>query len=245
MRLLFVTLLVTISPLAVAQQPVAEDLDAVLRGWQVAKQKLKTFGCAVERSSVDKALGIRDQFNGRMLFAKVNEKADGIRFQLKLEKANAPQIYEKYTCTGTELHVFDPAAKVVRVHKLPAGKQARFLADSVLASILVNGADELKGRFDMTIVQPEPPDPIYHYLLVRPRNGQGLAEFTEARISLLRSNHMPAQIWLVQPNRTEVTWNLTAWKLNVDIPAKTFEPEVPDGWKVVPVPPPALPKRMP
>jgi TIGR03009 family protein len=241
MRLLFVTLLVTISPLAVAQQPVAEDLDEILRGWQVAKQKLKTFDCAVERLSRDNALDVRDTYKGRLRFMKIDDKADGIKFRLNLDKVGNQQVYEKFVCTGKELHVYDPSKKIVQ--KLAAGKVAPFFDDQ--GALLGLGGEDLSKRCQLTLLRPDPPDRFYHYILVRPKNGQQVGEFTEARISLLRSNHMPAQVWLVQPNRTEVTWNLSAWKINVDIPAETFIPEVPEGWKVVPVQPPALPRRMP
>src|SRR6185295_8864096 len=107
------------------------------------------------------------------------------------------------------------------------------------------GANQAQQRYDMEIVFPAPgkPDPNYHYIQVTPKLAQDKGDFTVARLSLFRSNNLPAQIWYLQPNKNVIEWNFTEVQTNVQIPLKFFQPDEIPGWRterVQPKAPPAL-----
>src|ERR1019366_106624 len=57
---------------ATAPPAASENLDSVLRGWEKAMTDLKSFYAEVERTSLDKALGWKDEHKGFAMFLKAN-----------------------------------------------------------------------------------------------------------------------------------------------------------------------------
>jgi TIGR03009 family protein len=217
-----------------------DGLAKVLRDWKQATDDLKSFTCNVQRSSLDRALAARDEYKGYAAFTRLNAKPDGVRLFLELRKVGkSDDAMEKAIFTGTDIHVHDFANKVVRIYKLPKGKDA--VPRQMPLSLLLNSA-RAAAQFDLTLVEPRAPDKHYHYILVKPRHDEDKSEFTEARVSLYKSSHLPAQIWYVQPNRTEVTWSFNDWRVNPKkaLPPAMFAPMAPAGWQVIniPAPPP-------
>src|SRR5436309_16130572 len=105
--------------------------------------------------------------------------------------------------------------------------------ESFLSFLFGMGADKAKERYDMTLVFPQDgkPDRTYHYIQIAPKLTQDKADFTFARLSLYRTNHLPAQIWYLQPNKNEIEWNFKEVQVNVQIPLKYFTPEEIPGWR--------------
>jgi TIGR03009 family protein len=241
MRVLCFSMLVTLvtalaglaQNVAPAPQAPAEDLAKVLRGWEKAMIDLRSFACDIERKSFDKPLQTRDEYTGHAKYMKLNNKEDGIRIYYKLHKVKNPEIYDKYVCTGTDVYEYAPANNVVRVHKMPKGNQAGLPQENILSVLFGLGAEHVKARCKMEL-DPKAPKDGYHYILIRPKSGKD-ADFTLARLALHRSNHLPAQIWYVMPNGSDMTWNFTDLQINEPIPTRFFHPEVPEGWRVVPV----------
>src|SRR5438093_227405 len=94
-------------------QPAQENLDTVLRGWEKAMTDLQSFVSVVERSTLDKAFGQRDEHKGYAMFLKPTVKDDGSRARLEMAKVSNPKIFEKYICTGTYLYEYVPANNTV------------------------------------------------------------------------------------------------------------------------------------
>src|SRR5262249_19846868 len=86
---------------ASAQPAPAENLDTVLRGWEKAMTDLRSFVCVIERTTLDKALGAKDEFKGYSMFMKPATKEGSSRARLELGKVSNPKVFEKYICTGT------------------------------------------------------------------------------------------------------------------------------------------------
>jgi TIGR03009 family protein len=227
-----------LSASASAQQP---DLDAILKGWEKTISGIENFALIVERRTVDKALAVTDEYKGTALFAKAAKKGESTKALLQLEKVNNPNVSEKYVYTGSELHWYNAANKTVRVHKVPNLKQMGLPENAAMGFALGIGAAEVKKRFDIELVTANPPDKHYHYIRVRPKTPQDKADFTEARLALYRDTNLPAQWWYVQPNKNEVTWNFTKIQLNMNLPGQQIDTDIPPGWQVIPVAPPALP----
>src|SRR5450631_4481884 len=91
----------TVSAQGVAPVAPKENLDAVLHGWEKAMTDLKSFVCVVQRKTLDKALGARDEHKGYAMFLSPTTKNGGSRARLELGKISNPKIFEKYICTGT------------------------------------------------------------------------------------------------------------------------------------------------
>ncbi len=218
----------------VGQSVAKENLDTVLRGWEKAMTDLQSFACVVERKTLDKALGARDEYKGYAMFMKPQLKGDNSRARLELTKVTNAKIFEKYICTGPFLYEYAPVNQTIRIHNMPQGKDAGMQQESFLSFLFGMGADKAKERYDMTVVFPKDgrPDANYHYIQVVPKLTQDKADFTFARLSLFRSNHLPAQIWYLQPNKNEIEWNFKDQQINVQIPLKYFTPEEMPGWRM-------------
>ncbi len=222
-----------IAAVLVSAQPApAEDLDTVLRGWEKAMTELKSFVSVVERTTLDKSLNAKDDHKGYAMFMKPAAKDDSSRARLELAKVSNPKIFEKFICTGTYLYEYAPANSTIRIHDMPQNKKDGKQQDSFLSFLFGMGAEEAKKRYHMTHVAPNPPDKFYHYILIRPKLEQDKSDFIEARLSLFRSNNLPAQIWYLQPNKTEITWSFKDLQINVQIPLSYFQPDEPKGWRV-------------
>jgi TIGR03009 family protein len=156
-----------------------------------------------------------------------------------MAKVANPKIFEKYVCTGTFLYEYVPANSVIRIHDMP--KNAKIGAqESFLSFLFGMTAEEAKTRYAMELVVPNPPDKHYHYIRIKPKLQTDQTDFVEARLSLYRAHSLPAQIWYLQPNKNEITWNFTQLQLNREIPLKLFEPTQPQGWRVERVQPKGL-----
>jgi TIGR03009 family protein len=209
--------------------PGQDNLDTALRGWEKAMTDLKSFAVVIDRSTHDKALNTKDEFKGHALFIKGATKQAGSRARLELYKANNPKVYEKYVCTGNFLYEYSPSNNKVRIHNMPQNKPGGEQQESFLSFLFGIGADQAKGRY---LMEYKGSDKFYHYIRILPKLDQDRGDFAEARLSLYRANHLPAQMWYLQPNRNEITWNFSKLQIDVDIPLTYFQPDFPKDWAV-------------
>jgi TIGR03009 family protein len=214
----------------VAQPSGQENLDGVLRAWEKSMTDLKNFTCVVEREDLDKALQIKDMSKGYAMFLKAANPKDGSRAKLHMQNIRT-KMEEKYICTGVFIYEYVAAQKLIRVHKMPKDQQGGG-QESFLSFLFGMGAKEAKDRYQMELIVPKAPDKFYHYLRVLPKLPQDKGDFTEARLSLLRANNLPAQIWYHQPNGKEITWNFTELKVDLpNLPVTYFDPDNPNRWR--------------
>jgi TIGR03009 family protein len=233
-------LLAAIAVTASATQPAAqENLGTVLKGWEKAMTDLKSFVAEAERSTLDKSLNTKDDHKGYAMFVKATGKDENSRARLELAKVTKTSVFEKYICTGTFLYEYVPATTTIRIHDMPKNKQGG-MQESFLSFLFGMSAEEAQKRYDMQLVVGKTPDKFYHYIRVLPKTAHDKSDFIEARLSLLRTNNLPAQIWYLQPNKNEITWNFTKMQLNVQIPLTYFQPEDLKGWKTERVQPKSL-----
>jgi TIGR03009 family protein len=215
---------------ASAQAPGQENLDNVLRAWEKSMTDLKNFTCVVQRESLDKALQIKEINKGYAMFVKATNPKDGSRAKLHTMNLST-KVEEKYILTGPYLYEYVAAQSLIRVHTMPEGKQAH-QQESFLSFLFGMGAKEAKDRYQMELIVPQVPDKFYHYIRVQPKLPHDKGDFTEARLSILRANNLPAQVWYHQPNGKEITWNFTELKIDQpNLPLHHFNPETPKGWR--------------
>ena len=247
MRLCVCSVIVALSAALLAsaqpagQPPAKESVDLVLRGWEKAMTDLQSFACVAQRKTLDKALGTRDEHKGYAMFMKPATPTDSSRARLELTKVTNTKVFEKYICTGTYLYEYAPANQTIRIHDMPKTTQGGVQQESFLSFLFGMGADQAKQRYDMEIVYPASgkPDANYHYIHIIPKLPQDKSDFSFARLSLYRSNNLPAQIWYLQPNKNEIEWNFTEVQINVQIPVKYFAPDDIPGWRTERVQPKA------
>ena len=117
---------------------------------------------------------------------------------------------------------------------MPQNNKGGVQQESFLSFLFGMSSEDAKKRYDMTHVAPNPPDKFYHYISIKPKLEQDKSDFIEARLSLFRTNNLPAQIWYLQPNKNEITWNFK--NLQIDrkdgIPLTYFQPDQPKGWRI-------------
>ncbi len=241
MRALFIvaSLALTGAVTMAQQAPPAQSvnpgqLDVVLEGWERSLTSLRTLYAECQRTTQDKVFQTREIFKGRAQYLKAPGPGQGSRASLELHKLTAQglseTIYERYICTGTYLYEFAPANKVVRIHDLPQPKSGQVSDDNFLSFLFGMKAVEAKQRYQLDI-PASPADQYYYYLQIHPKMPQDKADFSVARLVVRRDNFLPAQVWFLQPNGNEVTWEFQA-RRDVTIPATAFEqPKLPPGWK--------------
>ena len=224
------------------QQPPAQDpnqklLDGALEDWEKAMSQVLSFEMILKKTVKDKVFGGAPLvLEGRAYYLKggANQLS---RASLELTKAGQPlEVVEKYICTGNYLYQYAPANKKVLVHPMPAPKAgAGQVSDENFAMFMfgMKSADA-KSRYHMVYDMPAgKPDPYYHYIKVQPRFKQDLEEFTIARLAILKSSNLPAQLWMLLPNNNETTFDFAKITPNVNVPPTYFAvPQLPKDWQM-------------
>src|SRR5262249_36248302 len=100
-------------PPAPAQAPTIND---ILRNWERAMTGISTLVAQCNRTTIDKTWQRTEVYEGQAKFLKPN------RASLEMRHKTKPELFEKYVCNGTNLWVWAPQSKLIRVHKLPPPK---------------------------------------------------------------------------------------------------------------------------
>ena len=230
-KLLPCGLMLLILALAAQAQAPAENLDTVLRDWQKAMTEAKTFVAEVQRTTEDKAFGVKDEYKGYILLMKTNNALGLPLARLEVAKVTNANVFEKYIFTGAALHEYAPVNQVVRIHQVPNLKGAGVPQDSFLAFLFGMGLDHAKSRYKLELdLKRSTADWIC--INVDPKNDQDKRDFTTASLTLYRSSRLLGQVWYRQQNGNETTWNFTKVRTDVPITAEHFKPVVPQGWRV-------------
>jgi TIGR03009 family protein len=224
--------LMLLASLGGAQEPA--NLDSVLRAWEKATRDVKSVSCVLERESDDKALQTKVTSKGMAMFLRAKGPDDQNRFRFELTDVGDPKAAQKFISAGNVLYNYEPASKVVRIFDLAKFHSAVLDRIALLSFIFEMDAEQSKARYQMDLIKPVTPDMHYHYIRVRPKRDFDRRNlFTEARISLSRTNNLPTQIWYHEPSGKEITWNFRNMEVDSDkIVTRHFNPEVPDGWRL-------------
>lgn len=243
MRALWLTLpaLGLANVVALAQQPPVPDpggqqLGQVLVGWEKAMTSIHSLYAEVHRTTVDKVFKSTEVFKGTAKYQKSSVAGQQSRAALELYKETKEglrqDVFEKYICSGNFLYEYVPANKTIRVHELPPPKAGQVGDDNLLNFLFGMKAADAQQRYQLSLEPPPPNDQWYHYVKVQPKLPQDKAEFTVARLVLMRSNSMPRQVWFHSPNGNETTWDFPRMQTNVEIPVAHFaQPQLPKGWQ--------------
>jgi TIGR03009 family protein len=240
-----IALLVTLgSPLAAqppapatapgAPNPGGNRLDVLLTQWEQKMKSVDSLVAVIKRTETDVVAKVQDEYQGQLKFLRPNQ-ADQL-----MKKSTNPQIYERHLCTGNFLYEFRPSQKIIRAHQLPQRAPGQAIVDNSFVGFLAGmSAVEARRRFELTLVKE---DQWYAYIHVKPKLPEDKAEFSEARLALLLTTMMPAEMQFVPPNKAAIVWRIEKIDTNVRLAATDFAPpqlnQLPQGWQMQRVPPP-------
>ena len=224
------------APITPAQAPADPRLEIVLSNWEKAMLGVQSLSAEVKRTMLDKTFQQTQVYEGTAHYMR-GGPGQTSRASLELFKKNQPQVFEKFLCTGNFLYEWLPTDKMIKRHELPPPKQGQLADDNFLSFMFGMKADDAKAKFHITYVPAPANDTWYKYLRIQPRANADKADFTEARLVLLASNYLPRQLWFLKPNGDEVTWDLPRVTSPANLNPNQFaHPQLPAGWRFVPVP---------
>lgn len=220
------------TPTPPATPPADPALDAILNGWEKSMGAVKSMVADCTRTRLDKTFGSSEVYEGQAKFVRSAVAGQPSRASLEMHMKGKPGIFEKYIFTGTFLYEYRPSSKVIVVHQLPPTKGDGIGDDNLLGFIFGMKAADVKKRYQMAVIPPPAKDEWYHYVRIQPRFAADKAEFSEARLVLIRSNSLPRQFWFRHPNGDEITWDFPKINPAAAVPIVGFGmPALPAGWK--------------
>ncbi len=144
--------------------------------------------------------------------------------------------FEKFIFTGSAIYDFKPAEQTLYVHQLAkkAGQPGQGLDEGPMPFLFGMKADTAKKRYQLKVTKQ---DDWWTYIDVVPNFPNDQKEFHYARIVIDRRTGLPGQIYWVEPNKTEITWDIKQLLRNREaegeVTRRDFEePKPPQGWKV-------------
>ncbi len=225
------------SPAPVAPADAGKRLDELLTQWEQRMKGLNALVAVLKRTEIDNVAKTKEEYRGQLKFLRPD------RADLTMQKTTNPQVYERFLSTGNFLFQFDPKQKVIRAYPLPQRAPGQPAMDNSFVGFLAGmSAAEARRRFDLTLLKE---DQWYAYIEVKPRLADDKAEFSLARLALLKSTMMPAEMQFVPPNNSVIIWTIEKIDTNAAVAAADFAApqlkQMPPGWQMQQMPPPGAP----
>jgi TIGR03009 family protein len=208
---------------AARPQPPAPKLDDVLKQWEDAMSKITTLHTKVARKSVDKSLGGVELMEGEAKYYKPNKAS------IWLVNTQKPQDFERMICNAQLVYSWEPKLKEIHLYELEKPKQGQISDENFVSFLFGMKAAQAKARYQMVLQM----DANYFYVDVIPVTPADKAEFSRARLVLVRTTGLPRQLWFEQPNQNETTWDFTKMVTNIQVDVREFDqPTPPAGWQL-------------
>ena len=216
----------------------AQRLDIVLGYWQDVMSKVKALEATCVRVSKDKVFKTEESYQGKARFLKSDIPNQTSRASLELENVGNKAVFEKIVLTGPYLYEFRPSAKEIRVHDVPVPKAGEGIDHNLMSLLFGMKVEQAKKRYDISF---KGEDENYFYLQIVPLFDRDKAEFSVARLALVKKTYLPRQLYFLQANGNDVRWDLPAININKEaahLRAVDFQqPALPTReWKFVRVP---------
>lgn len=208
--------------------------DAILVNWEKVMTNVQSLEAKCERTTDDKVFNNREVYRGTARFMKGAGAGLTARASLYMQNVANPKVYEHIILSGAFLYEVAPAAKEIRVHKLPEPKPGQNADHNLLALLFGMKAEEAKQRYQIDLVKA---DPHYFYLRIIPKIATDKADFSMAQLALVRATYLPRQLEFQQANKNVVRWDLPEIQTPASLRPVDFEPPaLPAGWKMNQVP---------
>ena len=90
---------------------------------------------------------------------------------------------------------------------------------------------EIQRRYNIKLLTAPANDHWYEYIMIEPKLATDRRHFMKARVVLSKSNYLVRQIWLLQPNHNEITWDFPRMVTGIALDRKEFaKPQLAEGW---------------
>lgn len=214
-----------------APQPTDPRLDQLLARWEKETAGIKSMVATIKCTRKNNVFNRTETLEGT---AKFMQQADGSYLaRLHLEDKGNKNRYETYICTGSHIYVVRPEEKSIYAYSLPVKQQKQLPDDGPMPFLFGMKAETAKKRYQLKLAAKQ--DEFYTYVDVLPNFARDQADFTYARLAILNKTFLPAQIYWVEPNKVEVTWDVGDFQKNVLGPEHRPEfnqPKLPPGWEL-------------
>lgn len=221
-------------PVGGTPAPAAVDpvLDGYLKRWEEEMRKITSLSANLARIDTDKTFKTTTKFTGFAVYSRTGTGANVMnKAVLQLNPEGKTDYSEKFVCTGTHIYQFAPAQKEIRAYEIPRPKVGQMADDNFLAFLVGMKADDAKRLYELKLHNV---DKHYAYIDIAPRFQAQKADFSKARLILLKDTCMPRMLWFEHTNKNEVTWDIPRMETNVRLDEKWFStPATPTGWKLV------------
>jgi TIGR03009 family protein len=236
-------------PVAPAPQDAQRRLDEVLASWENDSQSLISAAAAfTQRKKYNHLQGQTVQFAGLARFMRLDPKTFAALIEAREYQPDgtvSADRYEKYLFTGAYLYTFFPREKRVLVQGLAQGQQA----GAAVPFFVGMSRQELLERYDMQVAKL---DVYYTYINIWPKLAALKQDFEFARLTVANQDitgkdqrgqpvlaipkFMPRELYWIEPNKSEVTWDM-AWVAR-NPPESVVKRDdfvagrhIPQGWK--------------
>jgi TIGR03009 family protein len=211
--------LVLLGGVAVAQQPgqpqptpppnpaqQAAELQGILMNWQKAMSGITKFH--IEQASKTMKYVVP--------FPETTFHAGDVKFLAprqflvdlkKVEKGKyVPTDFFKIVCTGNATFQFEPKDKKIYYMPLPDKKASD---DTIMGFLFPDmKMTEFQERYQLSLAPaPAGYEKFYYFLDILPKRPEDRQNFSKARLLLNRHNFLPRQLYYVEPNGNQVTWD--------------------------------------
>ncbi len=224
MRIPRLTIAVTLAVLLVlsasAQAPKPQDnspatpasdprLDQLLARWEKELRAVKQSMAAEVRCARKEAV-----------FGKTRLSTGWIKFmrpdlaRMDLTDTENAARYDRWICTGSHVYNFAPTEKTIYVYSLEQSQKGQMPDEGPLQFLSDMNAQKMKQRYGLKISKV---DANYTYLDVFPKFAKDMQDFSYARLVILNQSDRPAlaslvglpiQLYMVEPNKSEVTYDV-------------------------------------
>jgi hypothetical protein len=107
--------------MASAQAP--NKLEEILKDWEKATASLKNVTSAVSRTTISKTFQTVERYDGDVKLLRSNVPDRGLLARLTLAKKGKPEDLVQALWTDSDVCLWDPPNKTIRVFKWPAPKR--------------------------------------------------------------------------------------------------------------------------
>jgi len=234
------------APPELTEKQKAARLDEILAAWEKRMGEVKNLSMLVTQTRIEPVRQEKEIFKGTANFQKPNLA------NLHLANSKDEKDFRRYiigpNAKDPKVYAYDSSKKVILEFDVsPASKF--FITDNLFFVILSGLKEkEAKERFDFKYQKEVGP---YAYIDLTPKRDGDKRQFSVARLTFVIDKQyadsfmLPAQIHYLTPSNESFTYELQKIKVNLELPAKLFEPEVPQGWKLIPAEKVPMPPQNP